>query len=364
MMNTTGGGTPGCGHPQKPGTRFCTVCGQPAVSRGSNAPGDSPDAGGTYGDSAYGPTQTVTVPGRQDPQRYQDPQHYQDPQRYQDPQGQPGAAWAPSAWRPDPGWQNTPPGGWAPSGAQGPQEPPRAPRRSPWLLAAGIAASLLLVGGAGGGAYLLAARGKPAPIVTATSAAAANTAAVTPPPATTAPATAVPATTAPATTAPTTTAPAPPPAPATPAVTVQQAATHLSGLLSQSVSSRNAIISASQDASGCGGAYAQDAQTFRQAAAERRGLIRQLDSLPGAPTLPAQMLSDLRSAWQASATADDDYARWSDDEAARGCTTNDPWYAATNTPNQQATAGKMAFIVLWNPVAGRYGLPTYNQGQL
>jgi hypothetical protein len=345
MMNTTGGGTPGCGHSQKPGTRFCTVCGQPAA-----ADADSPYGDSTYGDSAYEATQTVAVPP---------PQRHQDPQPHQDPQWQQGAAWGQPAWRQDPGRQHAPPGGW-PAGPQGPEVPPDGPHRSPWLLAAGIAASLLLVGGAGGGAYLLAAHGKsPTPIASVTSAPAANTAPVTPAASTTpAPA---PATTAATTTPPPTT---PPPTTAPPPVTEQQAATHLSGLLAQSVSIRNSIVNASQDAGRCGGAYTQDAQTFRQAATARRNLIGQLDSLPGAQTLPVQMLSDLRSAWQASATADDDYARWADDEAAQGCTTNDTWLAATNTPNQQATADKMAFIVLWNPIASRYGLPTYTQDQL
>jgi hypothetical protein len=236
--------------------------------------------------------------------------------------------------------------------------PPGGPRRSPWLLAVGIAASLVLVGGAGGGAYLLAARGKtPTPVVTAPSGQVANTAT-----ASTTPAPAPTATTPMPSPTTTTTTPVPPPTPSP--VTEQQAATHLSGLLAQSVSSRSAIVRASQDAGNCGGAYAQDAQTFRQAAAQRRDLIRQLDNLPGAQTLPVQMLSDLRSAWQASATADDDYARWAEDEAAQGCTTNDSWYVATGTPNRQATAGKMAFSVLWNPIASRYALPTYDQGQL
>jgi len=160
----------------------------------------------------------------------------------------------------------------------------------------------------------------------------------------------VPATTGPATTP--------------PAVTEQQAATGLSGLLTESVANRSAIVNASNDAGTCGGSYSQDAQVLRQAAASRRSLITRLDSLPGAQMLPVQMLSDLRSAWQVSATADDDYARWADDEAARGCTTNDQWYAATSTPNQQATADKMAFIALWNPIAGHYGLPAYTQSQL
>jgi hypothetical protein len=324
MMNTTGGGALGCGHPQKPGTRFCTVCGQPAVAAGGNGPGDSPFAGSAHGDGAYRATQTVTIPGR--------------------------------APLPAPGWPNPPPDGSAPAGypgTPGPQVPPGGPRRSRWLLAAGIAASLLLVGGAGGGAYLLAAHGKaPAPVVTAPSGQVANAASAGTRSAGTGSAGTGSAGTAPA------------PAPTPPPVTGQQAAARLAGLLAQSVSSRSAIVSASLDAGNCGGAYARDAQTFRQAAAERRNLIQQLDDLPGAQTLPGQMLSDLRSAWQASATADDDYAGWADDEAARGCTTNDSWYAATSTPNQQATAGKMAFIATWNPLASRYGLPTYDQGQL
>ncbi len=348
-MNTTGGGIPGCGHPQKPGTRFCTVCGQPA----------SADE-----DNAYGATQTVTVTRQPPvPRRAAAPHAPTPPAGWPlDTPGQHGAGGQQApAWRQeparqqDPGWQQTPPGGWQ----QVPGEPPGGPRRSPWLLAAGIAASLLLVGGAGGGAYLLASHGKsPSPVTSNTSAPAANTSPVTPVSNTTPPLapTTTPAATAPPTSAPPTTAP--------PAVTEQQAATSLSGLLQRSVSVRNSIASASRDAGTCGGAFAQDARTFRQAAAARRTLAGQLDSLPGAQTLPVQMLADLRSAWQASATADDDYARWADDEAAHGCTTNDPWYAATNTPNQQATTDKMTFIVLWNPIANRYGLPAYTQGQL
>jgi hypothetical protein len=320
MMNASGSGTLGCGHPQKPGTRFCTVCGQSASA---------------YEDGAYEATQTVTTPRRVPPQA----PSYQAPAQH---------SAQPPAWQQGPGWQGDP--GWQPPGS-----PPESPRRSPWLLAAGIAASLLLVGGAGGGAYLLAANGKsPAPVVTNTSVPAGNTSPAFAPASTT-PAAVAATTAAPATTPPTT---------AAPAVTEQQAATGLSAMLAHSVSIRNSIASASQDAGNCGGAYAQDAATFRQAAAARRDLIRQLDSLPGAQALPAQMLSDLRSAWQASATADDDYAHWADDEAAAGCTTSDSWYAATSTPNQQATNGKMAFIVLWNPIASRYSLPTYDQGQL
>jgi hypothetical protein len=158
-----------------------------------------------------------------------------------------------------------------------------------------------------------------------------------------------------ATTAPATTAPP---------VTEQQAATHLAALLARSASHRSAIDNAYNDAMNCGGGYAQDARAFRDAAASRRTLIGQLDVLPGRGALPAGMLPDLRGAWQASVTADDDYARWADDEASGGCTTNDPWYSAAGAPNQRATAGKTAFTAAWNPIARQYGLPAYTQAQL
>jgi hypothetical protein len=218
--------------------------------------------------------------------------------------------------------------------------------------AAWITACLLLAGGTGGGAYLLAGQHGKASLapVASTAAPVARTG--------TSPVTqASGVTSAPASSA--TTAPA-----TTPPVTQQQAAGALAGLLASSASQRSAIDSAYGDAANCGGGYPQDARAFRDAAASRRSLIGQLAALPGRQTLPAGMLSDLRGAWQASATADDDYARWADDEASGGCTTSDSWYSATGAPNQQATAGKMAFTAAWNPIAQRYGLPTYTQSEL
>jgi len=63
---------------------------------------------------------------------------------------------------------------------------------------------------------------------------------------------------------------------------------------------------------------------------------------------------------------DADLARWADDTIARGChrtSRSDAGLRASYAPEGQATAGKHAFASLWNPVARRYGLTTYQPNQ-
>jgi hypothetical protein len=146
----------------------------------------------------------------------------------------------------------------------------------------------------------------------------------------------------------------------------QQAAVRLSALLAQSVTDRAAVIDAVADVRGCGPSLHQDARAFASAASSRQRLLSQLGSLPGRSLLPAAMLHDLTGAWQASAQVDTDLARWTDDKIAHGCHRNsrsDAALRASSVPEGQANAGKQAFASLWNPVARRYGLTTYQPGQ-
>jgi hypothetical protein len=78
------------------------------------------------------------------------------------------------------------------------------------------------------------------------------------------------------------------------------------------------------------------------------------------------MLQALTGAWQASAQVDTDLARWAEGKIARGCHRNsrsDARLRASYAPEGKATAGKQAFASLWNPVARRYGLITYQRNQ-
>jgi hypothetical protein len=148
---------------------------------------------------------------------------------------------------------------------------------------------------------------------------------------------------------------------------VRQAAVRLSGLLAQSVTDRADVIDAVTDVRRCGPSLHQDARTFASAASSRERLLSRLGSLPGRSLLPAAMLQALTGAWQASAQADTDLARWAEDKIARGCRHNSRANAslrASYVPDGQATVDKKAFARLWDPVARRYGLTVYQWNQL
>jgi hypothetical protein len=152
-----------------------------------------------------------------------------------------------------------------------------------------------------------------------------------------------------------------------PAATEQQAATSLAAMLAQSVSDRAAISGAAADVGDCGPNLNSDPKVFDDAASSRRSLLASLGTMPGRAALPPALISDLTQAWQASVTADQAYAQWANDEITQGCVkndTNDAGYQATVTPNATATRYKTAFVAGWNPVAARYGLTQYQQGQL
>ena len=79
------------------------------------------------------------------------------------------------------------------------------------------------------------------------------------------------------------------------------------------------------------------------------------------------MLQDLTMAWQASGEADQDFARWTQDEISHGCSTNyqsDASYQAAMVPDDQATRDKKAFAALWTAIANEYGLPLYQYNQI
>jgi eukaryotic-like serine/threonine-protein kinase len=148
----------------------------------------------------------------------------------------------------------------------------------------------------------------------------------------------------------------------------EAAAQGLAGLLAQSVTDRSSIVAAVNDVSQCGPHLNQDPRTFQSAVTSRQALLTRLASLPGRSVLPAPMLAALTSAWRNSIKADQDFALWAQDEISNGCTSNnqssDPHAQAAAGPDAQATTGKQAFVGQWNPIATRYGLPTYRWNQL
>jgi len=145
-----------------------------------------------------------------------------------------------------------------------------------------------------------------------------------------------------------------------------QAAKALSGLLAQSGTDRTNVVDAYSNVQECGSNLGQDAQIFRNDAANRRSLLTKLQALPNRSALSSAMLSDLTSGWQASATVDDDLAQWADAAAkhCKGGDLNNPSLKASLAYDGPATNGKVAFTELWNPLARKDGLPTYQNTQI
>ena len=147
----------------------------------------------------------------------------------------------------------------------------------------------------------------------------------------------------------------------------QQAANALAVLLAQSGTDRAAITQAFSAVAGCSPGLSQDETIFTNAASSRQALLGQLAALPDRSALPAPMLQDLTTAWQASGQADQDLANWTQDEISHGCSTSyqsDASYQAATGPDNQATTDKKAFAALWTALAHEYDLPLYQYNQI
>ncbi|HEY6313735.1 MAG TPA: hypothetical protein VIY52_23430 [Streptosporangiaceae bacterium] len=147
----------------------------------------------------------------------------------------------------------------------------------------------------------------------------------------------------------------------------RQAAQALAALLAQSGTDRAAVTQAVSAVADCSPDLSQDETIFGNAASSRKALLGELAALPDRSALPASMLRNLTTAWQASGQADQDFAGWTHDEISQGCSTNyqsDAGYQAAAVPDDQATKDKKAFAALWTAIANEYGLPLYQYNQI
>jgi hypothetical protein len=138
-------------------------------------------------------------------------------------------------------------------------------------------------------------------------------------------------------------------------------------LLAQGGTDRAAVTQAVSTVADCSPGLSQAEAVFSNAASSHQALLAKLAALPGRSALPTSMLADLTMAWQASAEADQDFARWAQDEISHGCSTNyrsDAGYQAAAAPDGQATQDKKAFAGLWTAIADEYRLPRYQYNQI
>ncbi|WP_033215258.1 hypothetical protein [Kitasatospora phosalacinea] len=141
----------------------------------------------------------------------------------------------------------------------------------------------------------------------------------------------------------------------------------LSDLLGTASAGRTSVVNAVAAVGKC--QNLPDSQAaLASAASQRQGLLTKLGALKvDQLTEGAELVKQLQAAWQASATADSEYAQWAGDLVA-GC---DPAKAKDNAhlrngdaASGTATTAKKQASELWGTIATKTGLPAKSAGEL
>jgi hypothetical protein len=145
------------------------------------------------------------------------------------------------------------------------------------------------------------------------------------------------------------------------------AAQRLAALLPQSGSDHAAVNGAVFDLDAC--KHLKPARTALGTARQNReNLLTQIRTLPGRDALSPDLLQALTGAEQASAQVDGDLHDWAQDLINGGCNPktaqSDAHYQASLGGDDTASTEKAKFLSLWNPLAKKYGLQTYQAGQI
>lgn len=149
----------------------------------------------------------------------------------------------------------------------------------------------------------------------------------------------------------------------------EQQAAALDKLLGESNDSRDAVINSVRSIDRCRN-LGKAATDLRGAAKQRGDLMARLAQLK-VDELPknAELIAALNKAWKSSASADNHYAAWADQVAAKkGCPKGKPrpsgHRAAAVNASGVATKAKEQAASLWNAIAGRYSLTKRSAIQL
>ena len=151
----------------------------------------------------------------------------------------------------------------------------------------------------------------------------------------------------------------------------REQAVALDKLLADSGDSRNSVIKAVADIKSCSN-LGQAATDLRDAAKQRNDLVTRLGEL-SVDQLPDHeaLTTSLTKAWKASAAADNHYAAWADQVAAKkgqlckkGQARSTGQTQAGNRASGTASEQKKSAAQLWNSIAREYGLTERQPTQL
>ena len=148
-------------------------------------------------------------------------------------------------------------------------------------------------------------------------------------------------------------------------VPVQQSVAELASIVAASASDRSRVISAIDRVQNCSLQPVAGEAAIQSVVADRRRSVSRLQSIATAKAATTSPLADdLMTTLNAAISDDLSYTSWMEDIASGHATcggdpANDPNFAAAQAQSGRTNADKQQFVSLWNPLAARYGQPTY-----
>lgn len=139
--------------------------------------------------------------------------------------------------------------------------------------------------------------------------------------------------------------------------------------IQQSASARKIVLRATGAVGGCTMMPSTGISLMDQAISQRQTVIGRLGSLSvnAIPNGPA-MLTDLRQVLQHSIAADQDFIGWMQDIRDTGTcpvnTSTDASFQAAGRADTLAVKAKTKFLALWNPIARKFGQPTFTSTEI
>ena len=143
----------------------------------------------------------------------------------------------------------------------------------------------------------------------------------------------------------------------------------LGGLLKQSHAARIRVVRATAGVGGCSMAPTAGIGLMNQSIRQRDKVLTQLKSV-SVSAIPGGrgVVSDLQQVLRHSVAADRDFIGWMQEIQAKGkCPVNtrrSTSYQAGLAASGQADRAKAAFLGRWNPLARKFGQPTYSAGSI
>ena len=140
----------------------------------------------------------------------------------------------------------------------------------------------------------------------------------------------------------------------------------ISAIVAVSAADRTRVINAIEAVQACALTAASGQSTLETVINDRRTGVAQLQHIAAirAPAISSSMINDLMTTLNASISDDESYMSWMGDVAGGRSTCGgnpmaDPNFAAAKAESDRTNLDKETFVEEWNPLAQRYGKPTY-----